>query len=336
MDLDQRRARREERKREQARRRARGLAAVAVLVAIGAIVAVVIASGGRSSKPGSSSTATSGTRSSATHGGASAAATPASGAAQADKIVTPAQASHRVPGGVSVPILMYHVINPPPAGAKFPGLYVSKVEFAEQMQALANAGYRAVTMDEMLANWTHGAKLPQGKPIVVSFDNGYQSQLTNAVPVLRKLGWVGVENIQLTGLPPSQGGLSRAQVAELVADGWELDTQGISHADLIALSPSALHEQVVVARGELQRRYHVPVNWFCYPSGHYNAAVIAELKAAGYVGSTTVVPGWASPTQDSYRLPRLRVLGGTSGAELASEIAAIRSSPDPPASYSGA
>jgi len=134
MDLDQRRARREERKREQARRRARGLAAVAVLVAIGAIVAVVIASGGRSSKPGSSSTATSGTRSSATHGGASAAATPASGAAQADKIVTPAQASHRVPGGVSVPILMYHVINPPPAGAKFPGLYVSKVEFAEQMQ----------------------------------------------------------------------------------------------------------------------------------------------------------------------------------------------------------
>jgi peptidoglycan/xylan/chitin deacetylase (PgdA/CDA1 family) len=232
--------------------------------------------------------------------------------------------------------LMYHVINPPPAGAKFPGLYVPKEEFAEEMQSLAKAGYRAVTMDQMLANWTHGAKLPHGKPIVVSFDNGYQSQLSNAMPVLRKLGWVGVENIQLTGLPPSQGGLSRAQVGELVAGGWELDTQGISHADLIALSPSALHEQVVVAREELQRRYHVPVNWFCYPSGHYNAAVIAELKAAGYVGSTTVVPGWASPSQDSYRLPRLRVLGGTSGSELVSEVGAIRSNQAPPASYSGA
>jgi peptidoglycan/xylan/chitin deacetylase (PgdA/CDA1 family) len=230
---------------------------------------------------------------------------------------------------------MYHVINPPPAGAKFPGLYVPGEEFSEQMQALAKAGYRAVTMNQMLANWTHGVKLPGGKPIVVSFDNGYQSQLTNAEPVLRKLGWVGVENIQLTGLPPSQGGLSRAQVSELVADGWELDTQGISHADLIALSPSALHEQVVVAREELKRRYHVPVNWFCYPSGHYNAAVIAELKAAGYVGSTTVVPGWASPEQDAYRLPRLRVLGGTSGQELVSEISAIRSNPAPPASYSG-
>jgi peptidoglycan/xylan/chitin deacetylase (PgdA/CDA1 family) len=231
---------------------------------------------------------------------------------------------------------MYHVINPPPAGAKFPGLYVPTAEFAEQMQALAKAGYHAVTMDQMLANWTHGVQLPHGKPVVVSFDNGYQSQLSNAMPVLRKLGWVGVENIQLTGLPPSQGGLSRAQVGELVAGGWELDTQGISHADLIALSPSALREQVVVAREALQRRYHVPVNWFCYPSGHYNAAVIAELKAAGYVGSTTVVPGWASPSQDSYRLPRLRVLGGTSGQELVSEIAAIRSNPEPPASYSGA
>jgi peptidoglycan/xylan/chitin deacetylase (PgdA/CDA1 family) len=231
---------------------------------------------------------------------------------------------------------MYHVINPPPAGARFPGLYVPEEEFSEQMQALAKAGYRAVTMDQMLANWTHGTRLPSGKPVVVSFDNGYQSQLSNAMPVLRKLGWVGVENIQLTGLPPSQGGLSRAQVGELVAAGWELDTQGISHADLIALSPSALHEQVVVAREELQKRYHVPVNWFCYPSGHYNAAVIAELKAAGYVGSTTVVPGWASPDQDPYRLPRLRVLGGTSGQELVSEVGAIRSNPAPPASYSGA
>lgn len=336
MDFDQRRARREERKRERARRRARGLAAVAALVAVGGIVAVLVTSGGGSSKPDPSSTAGGrGSGSSVAHGG-SAGALSARGAAQTDKVITPAQASRRVPGGVSAPILMYHVINPPPAGAKFPGLYVSKEEFAEEMQALAKAGYRAVTMDQMLANWNHGAQLPRGKPIVVSFDNGYQSQLTNAAPVLRKLGWVGVENIQLTGLPPSQGGLSRAQVGELVSDGWELDTQGISHADLIALSPSALHEEVVVAREELQRRYHVPVNWFCYPSGHYNAAVIAELKAAGYVGSTTVVPGWASPSQDSYRLPRLRVLGGTSGRELVSEVGAIRSNPAPPPSYSGA
>jgi peptidoglycan/xylan/chitin deacetylase (PgdA/CDA1 family) len=237
------------------------------------------------------------------------------------------------PGEETVPILMYHVINPAPSGAKFPGLYVPPYEFAVQMQALARAGFHAVTMDQVRANWTRGTPLPKGKPIVLSFDNGYQSQLTQAVPVLRRLGWVGVENIQLTGLPPSQGGLSEKQVAELVADGWELDTQGISHADLIALGPAALRDQVVLAREEVRHRYHVPANWFCYPSGHYDATVIAEVKAAGYVGSTTVVPGWANRTEDPYRLPRLRVLGGTSPQALLGEIAAVRSNPAPPASY---
>ncbi len=233
------------------------------------------------------------------------------------------------------PILMYHVINPPPAGAPFPGLYVEPAEFAEQMRALARAGYDAVTMDELWANWHEGRALPPGKPIVVSFDNGYQSQYTQALPVLRGMGWVGVENIQLTGLPPSQGGLSSGQVRGLVAAGWELDTQGFSHADLITLDAADLHYQVAVARSTIQRRYGVPVNWFCYPSGHYDATVVAEVRAAGYRGSTTVVPGWAGPNSDPDRLPRLRVLGGTSGAQLVSEIAAIRGDAAPPESYSG-
>jgi peptidoglycan/xylan/chitin deacetylase (PgdA/CDA1 family) len=237
------------------------------------------------------------------------------------------------PGHEAVPILMYHVINPPPPAAKFPGLYVTPQEFSAQVRALADAGFHAVTMDQMLANWTRGTPLPAGKPIVLSFDNGYQSQYTQALPVLRRLGWVGVENMQLTGLPPSQGGLSEAQISSLVSAGWELDTQGISHADLITLSAAALHEQVTVARQQVRRRYHVPVNWFCYPSGHYDATVIAAVKAAGYVGSTTVVPGWASPSEDPYRLPRLRVLGGTSPQSLLAELDAIRSDAPPPASY---
>ncbi len=345
MDLDQRRARREARRREHARRRARGLAAVAILAAVAVLVAaVLLLSSGGSSRPTSSSTATA--TGGAGRGGAQAGsgakgstAGAASGRAGAGS-ATSAGHEHGTagtgtgtPGREPVPILMYHVINPPPPGAKFPGLYVRPEEFAAQMQALAGAGYHAVTMDQMLANWTRGTPLPAGKPIVVSFDNGYQSQLTQALPVLRRLGWVGVENVQLTGLPPSQGGLSEAQVKELVSEGWELDTQGISHADLITLGPAALRDQVAVARAEVQHRYHVPVNWFCYPSGHYNSAVIAEVKAAGYVGSTTVVPGWANPSEDPYRLPRLRVLGGTSPQALLSQIAAARSAAAPPPSY---
>jgi peptidoglycan/xylan/chitin deacetylase (PgdA/CDA1 family) len=344
MDVEQRRARREARRREVVRRRTRGLAAVALIVVLAIVAVVAIGSGGGSSKGGSvgsGGASGSGTDSSgASVGGGGRGRSDGSGAILAatgrpSSAGTAGTATGPL-GHESAPILMYHVINPPPADAKFPGLYVSPEEFSAQMQALSRAGFHAVTMDQMRANWTRGTPLPAGKPIVLSFDNGYQSQYSNALPVLRKLGWVGVENMQLTGLPPSQGGLSEAQIHGLVAAGWELDTQGISHADLITLSPAALHEQVAVAREEVRRRYHVPVNWFCYPSGHYDLTVINAVRAAGYVGSTTVVPGWASPEEDPYRLPRLRVLGDTSPEELLAELAAIRTNPPPPASYGGA
>ena len=337
MDLEERRARREARRRERARRRTRGLAAAVTLAVVALLSAVVVLlSAGNPPKSNPTSRSSGSSRSGTLAGSRakhSAAGSQASGS-RGSSAGTAGTASGR-PGTEPVPILMYHVINPPPPGAKFPGLYVPPREFAAQMRVLAAVGFHAVTMDQMLANWTRGTPLPKGRPIVVSFDNGYQSQLTQALPVLRGLGWVGVENIQLTGLPPSQGGLSQAQVSELVAAGWELDTQGISHADLNTLGPVALREQVAVAREEVQHRYHVPVNWFCYPSGHYDATVIAEVKAAGYVGSTTVVPGWATRSEDPYRLPRLRVLGGTSPQTLLDEIAAIRSNGPPPASYGG-
>ncbi|MGH2888759.1 MAG: polysaccharide deacetylase family protein, partial [Solirubrobacteraceae bacterium] len=240
-----------------------------------------------------------------------------------------------VPGTASVPVLMYHVIAAPPPGAPFPGLYVLPQEFAAQMRALEHAGWHAVTLDQLRAYWQHGARLPPGKPIVLTFDNGYHSQYTEALPILRRMGWVADENIQLSGLPPSQGGLTSDEVRAMIDAGWELDTQGISHADLITLDAGQLHYQIDVARRRLQRRYRVPVNWFCYPSGHYDATVIDAVRAAGFVGSTTVMPGWASPSDDPYRLPRLRVLGGTSPPALLEQISATRSSPPAPPSYGG-
>jgi peptidoglycan/xylan/chitin deacetylase (PgdA/CDA1 family) len=182
--------------------------------------------------------------------------------------------------------------------------------------------------------WLEGTPLPPGRPIVLTFDNGYRTQYTRALPVLRGLGWVADENMQLTGLPPSQGGLLPREVRALVHDGWEIDTQGFSHADLTKLDPAALRYQVAVARQAIRSRFHVRADWFCYPSGRYNAAVVAAVQAAGYVGSTTVVPGWAGPRESPFRLPRLRVLGGTSPRALLALIAAARLDWPPPPAYS--
>jgi peptidoglycan/xylan/chitin deacetylase (PgdA/CDA1 family) len=311
------------------------------VVAIAVVAVVALAGGGSQNPTGVHSVAAAGGRHRAWRrgaGGTRAGAAVgvrggAAGAAGGWGVAGARGAGGASPGTARAPILMYHVINQPPAGAPYPGLYVDPEEFAEQMQALARAGYDAVTLDQLWANWHEGKPLPAGKPIVLSFDNGYQSQYTAALPVLRRLGWIGVENMQLTGLPPAQGGLSQAQIRGLVAAGWELDTQGFSHADLTTLDTTALRYQVAVARRTVQRLYGVPVNWFCYPSGQYDATVVAAVQAAGYRGSTTVVPGWAGPRSDPDRLPRLRVLGGTDGQALVAEIAAIRDEAAPPGSY---
>src|SRR5579885_455044 len=243
--------------------------------------------------------------------------------------VLPVTAASRT---AAVPILMYHVLAPPPPGAPFPGLYVPAAEFAAQMRAVAAAGFHAVTLDEVRRAWLGRAGLPP-HPIVLSFDNGYRTQYTVALPVLRRLHWVGDENLQLAGLPPSQGGLSVREVKALLAAGWELDTQGYSHADLPALGPSDLAQQVDLGVTLIERRFGVRPRWFCYPSGRYDSAVIAAVRAAGFVGATTVVPGWADRTDDPYTLPRLRVLGGTSPSELLGLIGGTRGAPDPPAAY---
>ncbi|HEX6761940.1 MAG TPA: polysaccharide deacetylase family protein [Gaiellaceae bacterium] len=244
--------------------------------------------------------------------------------------------SHRtrtsVPARVRVPILVYHVIAQPFRDSPFPGLYVPPAQFRAQMSAVSRAGFHAVTLDQVERSWSDGPALPP-HPVVISFDNGYRTQYTRALPVLRRLGWVGVENLQLQGLPPSQGGLGPAEVRALVAAGWELDTQGFSHADLPSLDAAALRHELAVARAELRRRYGVPVNWFCYPSGEYDRAVVAEARRAGYVGATTILPGWAAPREDRYRLPRLRVLRGTTPAALLAEIADARLAPPPPAAH---
>jgi peptidoglycan/xylan/chitin deacetylase (PgdA/CDA1 family) len=304
-------------------RRGRIAAVAALGLALIAVILVISTNGGGSGRSGSQRLSSQ--RAPATH----------RGRARSGSRSTSAKGTG-VPGNATVPILMYHVINLPPSGVPYPGLYVPAPEFAAQMQALKAAGWHAVTMNQLRANWTRGVSLGPGKPVVVSFDNGYASQYTNALPVLKRLGWVGVENIQLSGLPPSQGGLTGAQVRGLLAAGWELDTQGMSHADLITLDAAGLHDQIDTARQTLRSRYHVPVNWFCYPSGHYNSTVIAAVRAAGFVGSTTVVPGWASRADDPYRLPRLRVLAGTSPTALLAQINSARNSPAPPASYAGA
>lgn len=221
-----------------------------------------------------------------------------------------------------VPILMYHVTTDPPANAPFPDLYVRASEFADQMHALKQAGYVAVTQQELWDAWHRGGPLP-ARAVVVSIDDGYRSNFLNARPVLRRLGWPAVLNLKVGNLSEPEYGLTDGQVKELIADGWEIDSHTIDHPDLTTVDAATLTREVAESRAELERRFGVPVNFFCYPAGRYDDAVVAAVERAGYLGATTVEPGLAQPDGSPFTLNRVRVNSGVSGASLVSQLAEL-------------
>jgi peptidoglycan/xylan/chitin deacetylase (PgdA/CDA1 family) len=226
----------------------------------------------------------------------------------------------RGPHDKPIPILMYHVVTAPPAGAAYPELWLPWRSFVQQVLALRAAGYHGVTLKQAWDYWHKGYALPR-KPIVLSFDDGYLSQYTHARSTLAAVGWPGVLNLIVDNI--DRGGLTRHQVRAMLADGWELDSHTITHADVSTLDAAGLRREIGASRTDLRRIFHVPVDFFCYPAGKHDAAAEAAVRAAGYLGATTEGPGVASPRDDPDLLPRIRVNGTDTAASLLARIHAL-------------
>jgi peptidoglycan/xylan/chitin deacetylase (PgdA/CDA1 family) len=240
-------------------------------------------------------------------------------AAAAVLLAAPAQAGSRLR---PVPILMYHVLSAPPANAPYPELYVRAADFAAQVTWLAVHGYRAVTLQRVLDSWRGAATLP-ARPVVLSFDDGYLSDVRTALPVLKAQRWPGVLNLEIANLKPVWG-IRPPGVRKLIAAGWEIDAHTLTHPDLTRVDARRLHDEVAGSRAAIRARFHVPVNFFCYPAGRYDAAVIAAVQRAGYLGATTTNYGLAKPG-DLFTLARVRVSGSDGVKGLAAKLAALSS-----------
>jgi peptidoglycan/xylan/chitin deacetylase (PgdA/CDA1 family) len=295
-------ARREQQRRRMRRRR---FVAVAALLAVGAAVAAVLTLGGSSSSRVAARSEQTQTKAPAPTGKAD------RGSSGLVRNATP-QADWKPYIG-PVPILEYHVLGAPSAGAPYPELYVTRPDFHRQMDWLDTNGYEAVTLEAVEDAWYHGGTLP-AKPVVLSFDDGYRPQFTFALPELRKHGWPGLLNLKAEG-----SDLYTSNVEAMIDAGWELAAHTIHHLDLTTLDAVHLKEEVTGSRKILSHEYGVPVANFCYPAGQFDNTVIAAVKAAGYTGATTEIPGYA--TRDSPdELARFEILGSTGLSGLAEDL----------------
>lgn len=211
---------------------------------------------------------------------------------------------HREPSNRGVPILMYHIISAPPPGTRYPQLYVRPSDFGRQMAWLASHRYHVVTLGHVYDSWRGDERLPR-RAVVISFDDGYLSQYTRALPTLRADGWDGVLNLQVDFLH-GRGGLRAWRVRKLIAAGWEIDAHTITHPDLTTVDPVRLWREVDGSRVAIRREFHVPVDFFCYPAGRYNAAVVAAVRRAGFLGATTTTDTLATP-RHLFKLGRIEI-----------------------------
>jgi peptidoglycan/xylan/chitin deacetylase (PgdA/CDA1 family) len=202
-----------------------------------------------------------------------------------------------------VPILMYHVIASAPAGAANPQLFTKPIRFQAQMRYLASHGYTAVTMQRVYDAWEHDGLIP-AKPVVVSFDDGYRGDYTDAMPILREHGWPGNLNLELGAV--EDGELTDGMIRAMLDAGWELDSHTITHRDLTQLESADLRREIGGSREIIHKRFGVPVNFFCYPAGRFDRPAVREVRRAGYLGATTTMPGLAS-RQDLFKLRRIRI-----------------------------
>lgn len=217
-----------------------------------------------------------------------------------------------------VPILMYHVTKSAPAGTPYPELWVSPADFRGQMGWLAANGYTGITMMQLFKYWNDGYRLPK-KPVVISFDDGYPSHAAVARPVLARHHWPGVLFLELSNVGNRETGLTAAMIKKLIGSGWEIGSHTINHPDLTTLDRNALDREVAGSRRRIAATFRVPVDFFCYPAGRFDAASIAAVKRAGYKGAVTVIEGTATPNRP-FELKRVRIDGDDGVAGFAAKM----------------
>ena len=128
---------------------------------------------------------------------------------------------------------------------------------------LAAAGYEAVSLGLVLDAWHGRATLPP-RPMVLSFDDGYRSQVTAARPILATRRWPGVLNLDLSNLTPSWGVGGAGSGGRWPLVGRSI-ARSLTHPDLTALHAATLKREVAGSRAVIRRRFGVSARFFCYP-----------------------------------------------------------------------
>ena len=237
---------------------------------------------------------------------------------QVERLALPAHVQVRT---VRVPILTYHRVHlfATELHKSILDLTIEPAAFAAELDALAAGGYHTITQAQLFHALFDGAPLPS-RPVLISVDDGYVDDVTNILPQLRRRHMVATFYV-ITGRFHEQGFLNEAQVRELDDAGMDIGAHSRTHVPLNAIPTAQMVSEIPGSRRDLQRVLGHFVYFFAYPYGAYNAAVLAEVRKAGFLLATTTAGGTTETSSAPLVMPRIHV-GRT--ATPASVLASVR------------
>ncbi|MDH6571456.1 peptidoglycan/xylan/chitin deacetylase (PgdA/CDA1 family) [Streptomyces sp. SAI-117] len=220
-----------------------------------------------------------------------------------------------------VPILMYHSVATDPNDATRT-LSVSPAAFAQQMELVAELGLTPIRTADLAARWRTGRPLP-ARPLLITFDDGYEGVHRHALPVLAKHGFpatVFVSTGWIRGAHDTGGGLDTMldwdQVRELAAADVEIGGHTHTHPQLDQLDDTALRHELIHSREIVTDEVGTAPVSLAYPYGYSSRRVRETVRETGYGQALAVNNALARRRQGPYALTRLTVRRATTAEEF--------------------
>ena len=211
-----------------------------------------------------------------------------------------------------LPVLTYHSLDE--SGSV---ISMRPALFREQMLALAERGYRAITVTELLDIWDGGGALPT-RTVVLTFDDAVENLATHALPLLGDLGFRATIYVVSARLgeyndwpEPARGIprlplLSREALLDMLASGFEVGAHTRRHLRLPRLASAQLFDEVVSCKHELEDQLGIAVSSFAYPYGAVSPEA-RKLASAHYRSAVGTSLGLTTPQHDRFDLPRVEM-----------------------------
>jgi peptidoglycan/xylan/chitin deacetylase (PgdA/CDA1 family) len=221
---------------------------------------------------------------------------------------------------MNLAILGYHKIGGPPPGGWDSWFYVPEEIFVSHLSHLRDNGWQAIDLPALLGGIATPASLPE-RAAVLTFDDGYRSMRTVALPWLLRFGYpavlfvptdyIGGSNAFDAGCEPEEAICGWDDLRELERSGVSIQSHGASHRSFSKLTPPEQEEELIRSKAVLEANLKRPIEVFAYPYGDGGTeprSTRLALKRAGYSAACLYKGGPIPlPVVEPYRLTRLAV-----------------------------